>query len=305
MTAEVMTAQPTNNTNRVGFRARSFLLTLNEVEKYEDLKNTILKLKSCDYFLASKEIAPTTNHEHIHIYIHFTDSYKLSKKILSFGAHVNICNYGSPKEVINYVKKDGDILDEIGEIPHQGLKTVEDLKQLDISEIPPQYYNIYKKIKEDDEKDIEIEDLKKNVQVFYIQGESGIGKTEKMKEIVRSLKDTYGSKINMVKYENGFYLGTGNARICVYDDWRDNHMKASEFINFIDYNKHYMNIKGGSKLNNYELIIITSIQKLDSIYSSVRSEQKAQWMRRIKLINLYPENTKNDNLPEDIDIEDL
>lgn len=300
-----MTAQPTNNTNRVGFRARSFLLTLNEVEKYEDLKNTILKLKSCDYFLASKEIAPTTNHEHIHIYIHFTDSYKLSKKILSFGAHVNICNYGSPKEVINYVKKDGDILDEIGEIPHQGLKTVEDLKQLDISEIPPQYYNIYKKIKEDDEKDIEIEDLKKNVQVFYIQGESGIGKTKKMKEIVRSLKDTYGSKINMVKYENGFYLGTGNARICVYDDWRDNHMKASEFINFIDYNKHYMNIKGGSKLNNYELIIITSIQKLDSIYSSVRSEQKAQWMRRIKLINLYPENTKNDNLPEDIDIEDL
>lgn len=300
-----MTSQPTNNTNKVGFRARSFLLTLNEIEKYNDLKDTILKLKSCDYFLSSKELAPTTNHEHIHIYIHFESNYKLSKKILSFGAHVDICNYGSPKQVINYVKKDGDILDEIGEIPHQGLKTVEDLKQLDISEIPPQYYNIYKKVKEDEEKDIDIDDLKKNVQVFYIQGETGIGKTEKMKEIVRSLKNTYGSKINMVKYENGFYLGTGNAKICVYDDWRDNHMKASEFINFIDYNKHYMNIKGGSKLNNYELIIITSIQKLDSIYSSVRSEQKEQWMRRIKLINLYPENTQNDNLENDIDIEDL
>lgn len=304
MTPEETTPQAPGNTNTGAFRARAFLLTLNEIEKYEYLKDTILKLKSCDYFLAALEKAPTTGHEHIHIYIHFTDHYKLSKKILSFGAHIDICR-GSPQQNIKYVKKDGNILDEIGNEPHQGLKTVNDLKQMDISEIPPQYYNIYKKIKEDDEKDIEIDELKKNVQVFYIQGESGIGKTEKMKEIVRSLKNTYGTKINMVKFDNGFYLGVGNAKICVYDDFRDNHMKASEFINFIDYNKHYMNIKGGSKLNNYELIIITSIQKLDSIYSSVRSEQKAQWIRRIKLINLYPENTQNDNPLEDIDIEDL
>lgn len=304
MTAEEMTAQPTNNTNKVGFRARSFLLTLNEVELYEDLKQTILKLKSCDYFLASKEIAPTTGHEHIHIYIHFESSYKLSKKILSFGAHVDICNYGVPKQVIDYVKKDGDILDEIGDEPHQGCKTVDDLKKMDISEIPPQYYNIYKKIKEDEQNDMDVDDLQKDVIVYYIQGPSGIGKTETAKNIIRKLKNTYGTKINMVKYENGFYQGVGSAKICFYDEFRDNHMKASEFINFVDYNKHQMNIKGGSKLNNYELIIITSIQPLNQLYKNVQEEQKEQWMRRIILIDLY-KDTKQSNLPEDINFEDL
>ena len=49
-----------------------------------------------DYLISAKEKAPTTGHEHIHIYIHFESSYKLSKKILSTGVHVDICR-GSPK----------------------------------------------------------------------------------------------------------------------------------------------------------------------------------------------------------------
>ena len=110
--------------------------------------------------------------------------------------------------------------------------------------------------------------------------------------------EKYGSKINMVKYENGFWLGVGSAKVALYDDFRDSHLKASEFINFIDYNKHLMNIKGGSKMNDYNLIIITSVQPLHELYKNMSDEPKKQWIRRINNIEL------NDyNIVEDIDID--
>ena len=102
----------------------------------------------------------------------------------------------------------------------------------------------------------------------------------------------------MVKYENGFWLGVGSAKIALYDDFRDSHLKASEFINFIDYNKHLLNIKGGSKMNDYNLIIITSVQPLHELYKNMSDEPKKQWIRRINNIEL------NDyNIVEDIDID--
>lgn len=90
-----MTAQVAGNTKAATFRARAFLLTLNQVDKWDTLVNLLTTLKSCDYIYAAREFAPTTNHEHIHCYVHFTSSYKLSKKILDTGVHVDICR-GSP-----------------------------------------------------------------------------------------------------------------------------------------------------------------------------------------------------------------
>ena len=66
-----------------------------------------------------------------------------------------------------------------------------------------------------------------------------------------------------------------------HSDFRDSHMSASEFINFIDYNKHYMNVKGGSVMNDYVLIIITSVQPIESIYANMPDEPRKQWIRRI------------------------
>ena len=62
-------------------------------------------------------------------------------------------------------------------------------------------------------------------------------------------------------------------------------MKASEFINLIDYNKHIMNIKGSQVMNNYKLIIITSLIHPKKIYCNMTEEAREQWLRRIKIIN--------------------
>ena len=105
----------------------------------------------------------------------------------------------------------------------------------------------------------------------------------------------------MIKHEGDFWNGTGSAKIAIYDEFRDSSMKPSEFINFIDYNVHTLNIKGGSIINRYELIIITSVQNPKYIYSNVGDEPRKQWLRRMEVIDMTPKETEDNN----IDIDDL
>ncbi len=288
--------------NRLGnTKARRFQLTLNEVDRYDELLDYLKGLKSLTYLISCKEIAPSTGHEHIHIFICFNNLIKLSTK-KTCGAHIEKCK-GSVKQNIDYIKKDGNIIDEIGEVPRErgGCHTVEQLANIeDPNELQWNEFNTWKKIKADKANDIDIDDWFKDVEVYYIQGPSGVGKTEKAKDIVRNNKDKYGTKANIVKFENGFWNGVGSAKIAIYDDFRDSHLKASEFINFIDYNKHVMNIKGGSKQNNYNLIIITSVQPIDTIYSNMTDEPRKQWLRRVNVIDMYDEYKQIEDL--DIDV---
>lgn len=304
-TVEKATVRSGNtNADLTQLKARNYLLTLNDISVYDFLADNLKSYKSLSYLLAYEEIAPTTGHKHIHIYAHFKVPIKLSTK-KTLGAHIDICR-GTPQQIIKYVSKDGNKREEWGERPKQGGKNIKEIKEMtkeDRELLPANYFNIVNKINQEEDADIDIEDLAKNVKVYYIQGPPGIGKTERMKQIVRDNKNTYGTKINQVKYENNFWIGIGSAKIAVYDDFRDSHMKASEFINFIDYNKHYINIKGGAKLNNYELIIITSIQKITDIYKNMPQEGKNQWMRRVEVIDI--EKELEDSANNNLDIEEL
>ena len=288
-------------------KAVNYMLTLNDVSVYEFLADNLKTYKSLSYLLAYKEKAPSTGHEHIHIYIHFRVPIKLSNK-KTLGAHIDVCR-GTPQQIIKYVSKDGDLVEEWGERPKQGGKNIKEIKEMtkeDRELLPINYFNIVEKINQEENANIDIEDLKKDVKVYYIQGDPGVGKTEKMKAIVRENKEKYGTKINMLKYENNFWIGVGTAKIGIYDDFRDSHMKASEFINFIDYNKHFMNVKGGSKLNNYELIIITSVLGIDEIYDKFTEEGKNQWMRRVEVIDMgKKKEEKKEDEENDLDIDEL
>lgn len=94
-------------------------------------------------------------------------------------------------------------------------------------------------------------------------GPSGCGKTSYAKLAIAKL----GMEFNQVKFENTFWSGLNeNCKVALYDDWRDGDMRPNEFIKFIDYNRHSLNIKYGQCRNNYEYIFITSIQDPDKIY---------------------------------------
>ena len=111
-----------------------------------------------------------------------------------------------------------------------------------------------------------------------------MGKSDFARKLIKShLKE--GEKYNLVKHTGEFWEGIGKADVALYDEFRDCHMCASEFIDFIDYNKHVLNIKGGHTLNNYHTIIITSSIHPEQLYKNV-SEQQGQWLRRMKIIDL-------------------
>jgi hypothetical protein len=276
-------------TERLGnTKARRFQLTLNEVFKYPQLFEYLTNLNSLKYLISCKEVAPSTGHEHIHIFICLSKPLKLSVK-KTCGAHIEKC-LGTVKQNIDYIKKDGEILDEIGEVPREsgGRHTVDELKQINYpDELQWNEYNTWKKIHTDN-MSIKITDwYKPEVKVTYVWGDSGVGKSKYVHD--KCLEEGI-EIVDIIKHSGDFWIGVGNAECAIYDDFRPSDMKPAEFINFIDYNRHALNIKGGSKQNNYTRIFITSVMDPQYIYSGICSnEPRKQWLRRMEIINLKDE----------------
>lgn len=261
--------------------ARCFQLTINNMDTAGDVL-TYLRKGSPNYLLAGKEKAPSTGHVHMHIYVQFPTPRRLSlKKIL--GAHVEKTR-GSTEQNIQYIKKpDTDIVVEEGSPRLNHVPTIAEAKKMDdLSGLNLNYYNIVQKIEADKQKKINPQDYYKEIEVYWIWGESGAGKT---RYAIEDMKKRNITAFNEVKYDGSFWHGVQeDCDTCLYDDWRDGHMKPTELINFIDYNRHVMNIKGGSIRNNYKLIYITSLQSPESIYPKIPEETSKQWLRRIKSI---------------------
>lgn len=258
-------------------KVRNILLTLNQPENFDEIKKYLTEKPSFQYGIACREEAPTTGHKHIHFYVQFNKPTTIQKSKL-LGSHLDICK-GSPQQNINYVKKDGDIIFEEGTPKLKGGKTIKEVMEMKPEErlnLPACYYNICQKIKAEEEKDLKGDDMYKEMKVHWYWGDSGLGKTR------RAYKEIGSRTFNEVKFDGNFWHGAKEGgTIALYDDFRDSDMKPRELINFIDYNKHIMNIKGGSCRNTYTEIFITSIQSPEEIYKNVEGEPRRQWLRRI------------------------
>lgn len=264
------------------FMSSSFQLTMNQVEVFDDVRDYIENLKSFQYGIACQEEAPSTGHKHIHMFVQFVRTVRLSLNKL-MGSHVEKCR-GSPQQNVAYIKKDGNIIWEKGEMKKKGGYTIQQVKKMDKEkrdQLPVQLYNIVQKINNEERKRIKGTDYFKGVQVIYIWGESGVGKT---KYVIEEIGD---KEFNEIKYDGQFWHGVEeDCDIALYDDWRDSHMKPAEFINFIDYNRHIMNVKGGSIRNNYKTIYITTVQSPEDIYKNVVGEPRKQWERRMNVVHI-------------------
>lgn len=262
--------------------AKGFQLTQNDMEAAGDLLNYLRSLNP-NYLVACREKAPSTGHEHMHVYVQFPNARRLSMKKLA-GAHIEVCK-GSPKQNIAYIKKDGDIIAEEGAPRLNYIPTIQEAKKMEDKELEGlnlNLFNIAAKIQAEKKKSIDPKEYYKEVEVYWIWGESGAGKT---RYAVRDMLKRNIEKFNEVKMVGEFWHGVQEeCEVALYDDFRDSHMKPTELINFIDYNRHIMNVKGGSVRNNYKLIYITSLQDPNEIYKNVPEESKRQWLRRLKEI---------------------
>jgi len=285
----------TGNTNRaILTRHRTYFITVWDEEDAIKLKNMEYK-----FIVIGKEHCPTTGRLHFHCYINFKHpkEFPKLKKELSRSANIKVAE-GSADANIKYLSKE-ELWFMDGKKPRERV-TAKELQQMsneEIVEMDPRCAQAYMRNRDILNNNINIREWKKDVTVVYIQGPSGSGKTEKAKKIVLRNTAIVGETVNIIKYENGFYSGIGDAKTAIYDDWRDSHMKPSEFINLIDYNIQNMNIKGGSVKNKYMLIIITSVQRIEDIYPMmINNEPRKQWMRKIKVIDKYPTSFKRNNI---------
>ena len=274
--------------------ARHFQLTLNQVERWDKLYSYLISLKSLNYLIACKEKSPATDHEHIHCYVQFTAPISLSLNKTE-DAHIEICQ-GTPEQNVKYIKKNGNIIAKFGNLRRKGGPTIKEAMEMteeELMELPLIYKNKVDDILKSRKNVIDADEYYKEVIVYYLYGQSGIGKSYTMIQIIKEEyrnKTIKSTNFNDLKYENGFWEGISTqiqVETAVYDDFRDSHMKPSEFINFIDYNRHNMNIKGGEIKNDYKLIIITSVQSpydLYKAYTEKDKEPRKQWIRRIKYV---------------------
>lgn len=288
---------------------KNFIFTLNEasLEFYQDIFDYLNNLRGRNYILVTEHIGQ--ENKHYHIYVQYENAKRLSIARLH-GAHAEKA-LGSAQRCIDYLHARDEkhrqqgvtaiLIDEQGEPRLKGDYSVKTLCEIESKEDIPDYrmYNTWKKLKSEDNNKMSLSTWRKQVDVYYIQGPSACGKSERAEELIRiyynnkGIEDESQMFFDEIKFDkNGFYAGVNvdsPTEVAVFDDFRAGIMKPEEFINLIDYRVHNMNIKGGSVKNKYKLIIFTSVQKLSNIYRNVDEfERREQWERRIKLINMYP-----------------
>lgn len=285
MATEAMATEARGNT-----KARAYQLTLNQPEKLGELLENMKQYKSLDYYMVSHlEVGEEKQHEHYHIYLHFRTPIKLNIKKCC-GAHVEFVK-GTYNDNLKYFTKQGELTEEWGEKPHQGLKTVKELKEMNIEEVPPQYYRIKKEIdaEKNDENNFfemldEIEkDELKAPKIIYITGGTGKGKTYKAYKI--ALQNYEKKDIGKLTLKNDFFdVINKNAKCFVIEEFRPSQIKASDFLQLTDKYGYRANIKGGFVSLRPEMIIICSIIEPEKIY---KEEINQQFIRRItEIINL-------------------
>lgn len=269
------------------WKGRNFLLTLNDISLYSELRDYLFHFGTFQYAIACREVAPTTGHKHIHIFCQYNNAITLKKSKLC-GAHVDKCK-GSAQENIKYIKKidkpdeKGEIIWEEGTPLYKGRMSISDVESMTREErknLPLIYYKTIEKINMLENMHADIEKMFKEVKVRYIFGKSGLGKTYLASQW---LKELNANKFDIVSFENGFWNGvTDECPYAFYDDFRDTDMPPVMFIKFIDYTIKNLNIKGGFVKNNYRFIFITSIKDPRNIYGHAWEERK-QWLRRMEI----------------------
>lgn len=279
MASEVKASQARGNT-----KARAFQLTLNQPERLTELLNNLKTYKSLDYYMVSAlEKGEETEHEHYHIYVHFNNLIKLNVKKCC-GAHIEIVR-GTYKDNLIYCTKQGELTEEWGERPHQGVKTVRELREMDMDDVPPQYYNIKTKIDAEEKDKNEFFNMLKEIKedkltapkITYITGGTGKGKTYGAYK--KALEEYDIEKIGKLTLNNNFVDITNKDAECfVIEEFRPSQIKASDFLQLTDKYGYRCNVKGSFETLRPRHIIICSIIPPTNIY---REEVNQQFLRRI------------------------
>ena len=127
-------------------------------------------------------------------------------------------------------------------------------------------------------------DSEKNVKIYFITGPSGCGKTELAVKIIKE----NGGFFDDIHYTGRCWIGCTASKIALCDNYLDDgSISIKKFVEYINPHKQLTNVKG-RRTTNYEIRIITSVERLERIYDGkLMSEKYKSIIDNIEYINMW------------------
>lgn len=277
--------------------SRKYQLTINNPLEHgfshEVIKRILGELKSFIYWCLCDEIGEQGT-PHTHVYVAFKNAVMFSTMQQRFyGAHIEIVK-GTHRENRDYVRKEGKWLDskkaetnlpetfeESGELPEEPDRRVKQSEAIlamveagaSDSEIMRAYPSAMNHLKNIEQARQTLLEEKygvdwRTVEVTYIWGETGVGKT-------RSVVEKYGYKnvFRVTNYTHPFD-GYKGQDVILFDEFRSS-LKFSDMLAYIDGHPVMLPCRYADKVACYTKVYIISNIPLEKQYPLVQVEEPA------------------------------
>jgi len=273
-------------------RSRSWVMTYFPTNDEQDQRwfKTLSLKKGIRYFIVGMELTPTTKKLHYQGYIAFNNGKTFKQTKRWFGLDRIYINPAKADDFDNqrYCEKDSNLLLEVGEPLKQGKRSDIDIAVEIIEETQSvatvlesvknyqavRHVELYLKYKE---KKRPI----KPIQVIWIHGSSGKGKTRKVYD------DNEDDVFVPLSYK--WWDGYDGHKTVLIDDYRKDFCKYHELLRLLDIYPLRVETKGGSRQVQFTKLYITSIYHPEDIWGHLDGEQDGynQLERRItQIINI-------------------
>ena len=287
---------------------RKYLLTINNpMEKgftHEVIKTTLDSFSGCEYWCMSDEVGEQGT-PHTHLYMAFRNPVEfLTVQQRFFGAHIDYAR-GKHRENRDYIRKEGKWLDsakhetsipgtfeESGDLPPEAdsrqkqseavLAMLQDgASNSDILREYPTMMNHLRHVEEARQTLLEDEyrHTYRQLQVAYIWGKTGVGKT-------RSVMEQYG-------YENVFRVtnyvhpfdGYGGEDILLFDEFRSS-LPVADMLKYLDGYPLLLPCRYSDKVACYTKVYLVSNIPMERQYPNVQREEPETWNAFLRRFNV-------------------
>lgn len=256
--------------------------------------------KKIHYMIMGKEICPETKKVHYQGFFSTINPVANGKKILttmgfSNSVHIEVAN-GTPFQNFKYCSKDENFLEwgtrPTGQGRRSDLENVKDIvksggKMIDIIDKSSNYQSL--KMGEFLLKYLEKPREIKKIDVYWLWGESGSGKT-------KWVYDKFGTEVFRPVNEK-WWEGYDGHKIVLLDDFRPEFCSFVRLLQLTDIYPFKVECKGGSRHIQYHTIIITAPVDASTMWRGETKESLEQIKRRITLEQKFGTEVKgNTNL---------
>lgn len=300
-----------NKKNIKDTKSRKVQVTINNPATHgltqDEIKRIIFSAKSEPVYMCMSDEIGENGTYHTHIYLVYNNAIRFSTltKMFDGKAHIEHCN-GTSEENRNYVFKIGSWIGtakgetnlrnthfEFGTLPVEQQGKRNDMENMinevkagatnnDILTKYPQYgfrLNEVDKIRTT-VKAAEFEDTFRQLDVTYIYGGAGVGKT-------RSVMDMYGYRnvYRVTDYQHPFDSYSGQD-VIIFEEFRSS-LKVEEMLNYLDGYPVDLPARYANKVACFTKVYIITNIPLEEQYTNIQDNQPETWNALLRRIHHY------------------